>query len=39
LGVDALLVGSSIMKSSNILKKVNSLVLAGKNSKTRRSKG
>ncbi|EKQ53660.1 MAG: Indole-3-glycerol phosphate synthase [Methanobacterium sp. Maddingley MBC34] len=39
LGVDALLVGSSIMKSSNILEKVNSLVLAGKNSKTGRSKG
>lgn len=38
LGVDALLVGSSIMKSSHILEKVNSLALAGKNSKTRRQK-
>nr|WP_319373324.1 indole-3-glycerol-phosphate synthase [uncultured Methanobacterium sp.] len=38
LGVDALLVGSSIMKSSHILEKVNSLVLAGKNSKTPRQK-
>jgi indole-3-glycerol phosphate synthase len=38
LGVDALLVGSSIMKSSHILKKVNSLVIAGKNSKPRRQK-
>ena len=36
LGVDALLVGSSIMKSPNIIEKVNNLVLAGKNSKTRR---
>ena len=39
LGVDTLLVGSSIMGSSHILEKVKKLVSAGKNSKTRRSKG
>jgi len=36
LGVDAILVGSSIMQTPDILEKVKELVFAGKNSKTSR---